>query len=292
MTWLLYSLLTAGFESLKDVASKQGLKQLDEYVVAFASMAISVLGLLPAVLWDGIPELKLAFWGALVAGGLLTLVAFTLYIRAIKIADLSLTVPLVTLTPLFMMVTSPLIVQEYPSWADGVGALLLVVGAYVLNIQGREEGFWAPLRQLVANPGSRLMLWVAVIWSVTSNIDKVGVVSSSPLMWALSLFAFIALGLLPIVWVRSRRQDRTKQLWLLRANAKTLLLAGGFQALAVGFQMVAIEMVPVTQVIAIKRMSALFSVLLGNLIFREKGLRERALGAAIMVGGVVMMNLL
>jgi drug/metabolite transporter (DMT)-like permease len=292
MTWLLYSLLTACFESLKDVASKQGLKQLDEYVVAFSSMTIAVLGLLPAVLWDGIPDLKPSFGWALVTGGLLNVVAFTLYIRAIKIADLSLTVPLVTLTPLFMMVTSPLIVHEYPSWADGVGALLLVVGAYVLNIQAQSQGYWAPLKRLVANPGSRLMLIVAMLWSVTSNIDKVGVLSSSPLMWAMSLFGFIALGVLPMVVVRSRHQDRAKQLWLLRTNAKTLALAGGFNALAVGFQMVAVAMVPVTQVIAIKRMSALFSVLLGSLIFREKGLRERALGAAIMVCGVVIINLL
>jgi drug/metabolite transporter (DMT)-like permease len=68
-------------------------------------------------------------------------------------------------------------------------------------------------------------------------------------------------------------------------------LAGVFNALGVGFQMVAVEHIPVTQVIAIKRMSALLSVLMGHFIFGEKGLRERLLGAVIMVSGVVMINL-
>jgi len=36
MTWIIFSTLTALFESLKDVASKRGLQQLDEYIVAWS----------------------------------------------------------------------------------------------------------------------------------------------------------------------------------------------------------------------------------------------------------------
>jgi uncharacterized membrane protein len=47
----------------------------------------------------------------------------------------------------------------------------------------------------------------------------------------------------------------------------------------------------VTQVIAVKRMSALFGVLWGHLLFKEKGLRERAAGTVLMMMGVFLITI-
>ncbi len=311
--WLFFASLTALFEACKDATGKQSLKTLDEYSVLFGFMAVGVALLCP-VLWlsGGVPVLQPDFWGALLIGGGLNILAFTLYVRALKLADLSLTVPLVTLTPLFLLVTSPLIVQEWPTWADGVGVVLLVVGSYVLNLKtpdsSRYAGWWAtkgnrlsdggsrvptlrglgflgPLGAMVDNPGSRLMLCVAFIWSITSNFDKIGVLNSSPLFWAFSLFCAIALGMLPFVLQRGRGFKPIIVQWRL------LGVTGGFNAIAITFQMLTLTMAPVAQVIAVKRMSALLSVLFGHFFFKEKGLRERLLGAAIMVAGVVIMAL-
>lgn len=301
--WLLFASLTALFEACKDATGKQSLKTLDEYSVLFGFMAVGVVLLCP-VLWlsGGVPVLKPGFWWALLIGGGLNILAFTLYVRALKLADLSLTVPLVTLTPLFLLVTSPLIVQEWPTRADGVGVVLLVVGSYVLNLKagggtgGRRAvptlrndrgvgGIWKPLVAMAGNPGSRLMLCVAFIWSITSNFDKIGVLNSSPLFWAFSLFCAIAAGMLPFVLQQGRGFAPLIVQWRL------LTVMGGFNAIAITFQMLALTMAPVAQVIAVKRMSALLSVLFGHFFFKEKGLRERLFGAAIMVTGVVVMAL-
>ena len=116
--WLFFASLTAFFEACKDATGKQSLKSLDEYSVLFSFMAVGVVLLLPVLLISGVPPLLPGFWVALLIGGSLNILAFTLYVRALKLADLSLTVPLVTLTPLFLLATSPLIVQEWPTWAD------------------------------------------------------------------------------------------------------------------------------------------------------------------------------
>ncbi|EDX87294.1 Integral membrane protein DUF6 [Synechococcus sp. PCC 7335] len=301
--WFFFASLTAFFEACKDATGKQSLKTLDEYSVLFSFMAVGVVLMLP-ILWfsGGIPTLEPNFWWALLIGGGLNILAFTLYVRAIKIADLSLTVPLVTLTPLFLLITSPIIVNERPTLADALGAILLVVGSYVLNItptissqanlsnpyqNGARKKFWAPLLSMVQNPGSRLMLCVAFIWSITSNFDKIGVVNSSPLFWAMSLFTLIAGGMVPFVFWRKPSAG----LKPLLCQWRLLTTTGGFNAIAITFQMLALTMAPVAQVIAVKRMSALLSVLFGHFIFREKGLRARLLGASIMVSGVVMMSL-
>jgi drug/metabolite transporter (DMT)-like permease len=295
--WLLLASLTAFFEACKDATGKQSLKTLDEYSVLFGFMSIGVVVLCP-VLWlsGGIPTLQPNFWWALLIGGSLNIWAFTLYVRALKIADMSLTVPLVTLTPLFLLATSPLIVQEWPTWADGIGVILLVIGSYALNLQAptvdapalsvsSRPPLFSPLLAMVRNRGSRLMLFVAFIWSITSNFDKIGVVNSSPLFWVFSLFAVIAAGMVPFVFRPGRGLKPLVAQWRL------LGITGGFNVIAVTFQMLALPMAPVTQVIAVKRMSALLSVLFGHFFFGEKGLRSRLIGAAIMVSGVVIMSL-
>ncbi|MEO1389395.1 MAG: DMT family transporter [Cyanobacteria bacterium J06634_6] len=290
--WLFFASLTAFFEACKDATGKQSLKTLDEYSVLFSFMSVGVVLMLPILLLNGgIPPIKPGFWLALLIRGGLNILAFTLYIRAIKIADLSLTVPLVTLTPLFLLVTSPIIVNEQPTSADAIGVILLVVGSYVLNLpasgEGRASSAFAPLLAMARNPGSRLMLCVAFIWSITSNFDKIGVVNSSPLLWAIALFAVIAAGMVPFVFLRRKSQGINKLL----AQWKILGVTGGFNAIAITFQMLALTTAPVAQVIAVKRMSALLSVLFGHFFFGEKGLRSRLAGAAIMVAGVVIMSL-
>ncbi len=286
MIWLVFAILTAFFESMKDVSSKNSLRRLDSYLVAWVANLFAVMFLIPLLLIAGIPTITAQFWIALLVGGSLNVVSFLLYVRSIQISDLSLTVPLVTLTPLFLLITSPLIVHENPSVADAIGILLIVLGSYVLNLRERRNGYFAPLRSMWRNRGSRYMLMVAFIWSITSNFDKVGVVHSSPLFWSTSLYCFLTVGMTPIAIVKSRRHFDQ-----IVPNLKPLMLIGLFHAIAITFQMIAVTYTLVTQVIAIKRTSALISVLFGHFLFKEKGLQERLTGAAIMVSGVVVMTL-
>ncbi len=286
MIWLVFAILTAFFESLKDVSSKRSLRNLDVYIVAWSANIFAVVFLIPLLLLAGIPKIDSQFWIALFIGGSLNVVSFTLYIRAIQIADLSLTVPLVTLTPLFLLFTSPLIVHENPTVADAIGILLIVIGSYVLNLRERQNGYFAPLKVLFRNKGSRFMLMVAFLWSITSNFDKVGVVHSSPLFWSTSLYAYLGVGMFPIALFNSRNKFNQ-----ILPNLKPLALIGLFHAIAITFQMIAVTYTLVTQVIAVKRMSALISVLFGHFMFHEKGLQERLSGAAIMVLGVIVMTL-
>lgn len=57
-------------------------------------------------------------------------------------------------------------------------------------------------------------------------------------------------------------------------------------------QMYALTMAIVPYVIAVKRLSAVFGVLLGAWIFKERGLSERLFGASLMVAGVFFIAVL
>lgn len=292
MLWFFLSSGTALCEALKDATGKQALKSLDEYSVLLGFSTVGALLMGSFMLaTEGLPILGPGYKQALLIGGGLNILAFTLYCRAIKTADLSLTVPLVTLTPLFLLVTSPIIVGEWPTQFDAIGVILLIVGSYVLNFKPTQGFTLAPLQAIMTNPGSRTMVGVAFLWSITSNFDKVGTLNSSSLFWGMSLFATVAMGMVPFVVQRILQNGLQSVTHPLKGQAKFVILAGVFIAIGVSLQFTALTMAPVAQVVAVKRMSALISVGLGYVLFGETDLRERLLGAAIMVSGVAIMSI-
>jgi len=286
MLWLIFSFFTALFESLKDVFSKKSLKNIDEYVVSWSLRFFALPFLIPLLFFIEIPSLGNKFWLALLVSGSLNVIATILYMKAIKHSDLSITVPMVTFTPLFLLLTSPLIVGEFPNFLGLIGVLLIVLGSYTLNIKQRHEGYLAPFRALLKEIGPKLMLSVAFIWSITSNFDKIGVQNSSPIFWAIAVNIFIILVMLPIMLYKSSGSIQN-----IRTNYKALFPVGLFSALTLIFQMTAISLTLVTYVISIKRTSAIMSVLFGHMIFKEKNVGERLVGAVIMIVGVLFITL-
>ncbi|NBB78693.1 MAG: hypothetical protein GVY36_04510 [Verrucomicrobia bacterium] len=78
-----------------------------------------------------------------------------------KKSDLSLVFRLINRTPLFIFVTSPLIASEFLRLITIPGIILIVLGAYLLNIKTRERNFFAPLKALWYSQGTRAVVAVA-----------------------------------------------------------------------------------------------------------------------------------
>ncbi len=263
MIWFVFSILTALSESCKDVFSKKGLANIDEYVIAWALRFFA----LPILFFIKMPPLGQEFWIALVVGAGLNAVCTILYMKAIKQSALSLTVPLVALTPMFLLLTSPFMIGEFPDLSGVLGIVLIVIGSYVLNFNASSWGYFAPFRTLLQEPGPRLMLITAFLWSITATSG-------------------MAIVLIPIMLYKSPRA--IQQIPLVY---KKLAPIGFFCALTVIFQMLAVSLTLVAHVIAIKRTSTVMSVLWEFFIFRESGFKERLLGASIMVAGVLLISL-
>ncbi len=286
MTWIFFAVLTALFRSFTDVAGKFGLKNMDEYIVAWALNFFALPLLIPLLFFIEIPEITEGFWLAIFISGTLNIATAIFYLKAIKLSDLSLVSPLATFTPLFLLITSPLIIGEFPTLFGLIGILLIVFGSYILNLKEKKNGILAPFKALVNNKGARLMLLVAFIWSITSNFDKIGLQNSSPIFYGVAVNIFITIGITPFVFLKSRKNIKQ-----IPKNLKSLIPVGIFHGLMITFHMIAISMTLVAYLISIKRTSAVISVLFGSLIFKEKGLKERILGAIIMIIGVLFITL-
>ena len=275
---------TALSEAFKDIFSKKNLVHIDEYTAAFSMHLVQSVVLAPVVWWLGVQSVSSRFLLALAASTVLQLVVILLYMKAIKRSELSTSIPLITLTPLFMLLSSPILIGEFPSAPGVAGIVLIVAGTYILNIDGNRNKPFAPFQNLYRNVGSRYMLIVAFLWSITSNIDKVGVEETSPVFWAFTKDFVILLYLTPIMYLKSKQPHRQ-----LRARAPLLTAVGLLRTASVVTQMFAIQYILVAYVIAIKRSSALFIMIWAFLFMNERAyFKTRLAGMIIILLGLVV----
>jgi drug/metabolite transporter (DMT)-like permease len=223
------------------------------------------------------------FGWVLLLDGALNVLASLLYIRAMKHSDASLVAPMMFLTPAFMMATSPLMLNESISFIGVMGVLLAAFGSYLLGVSKTDSGFWAPFQALANDRGVRFMLAAVVIWSVTSNLDKIGVLASTPLIWSVSMSCFLACGSTALLYFSREPRAAPAPLW---GGAG----AGLGQALQAIFQNIALVFLNAPYVIAIKRTSAVMTVIMSGAFLKEDT-RYRMAGSLIMASGTALIIL-
>ena len=76
---------------------------------------------------------------ALGSGVLLTL-SRILYIEALSESDMSITIPMVSISPLFLLVLAALLLGEVPSIVGVLGVVLITSGTYLFGVSGSTGG--------------------------------------------------------------------------------------------------------------------------------------------------------
>ena len=282
--WLFLGLSSGLFHALQSMVSKKALEDVNHYLVAFAYAAFSLPYFIIALLWFDLAPLNFTFWWAAIATSALNVVALVLLMKALSIGELSLTMPFLSFTPIFLIFTSNLMLGESPSLMGIYGIILIVGGAYVLEMK-KGTGISGPFRAFLKNRGSQLVLLVAFIYAITSNLDKITVQNSNPITRNIIVLVLMAIMLLLLIRFKSNQK-----LVEIKSRYKLLLIAGFFAALTLLFQMIALTIAMVPYVISLKRTSALFSVILGFMAFKERNVGPKLLGSALMVAGVLLIS--
>ncbi|MFH0867991.1 MAG: DMT family transporter [Candidatus Woesearchaeota archaeon] len=279
MLWVLYSLLSAFSWATADVFTKKA-SNVNDYILVLSRFLYATPFVLSLLFFIPIPKLDMSFW--LVLGLLIILesLGWVLYVKSIKIAPLSLVVPLLSLTPVFMVLTSFVILNEVPSLIGFFGILLVVIGAYILNLRDHKKGILDPLRFILREKGCVYMIIVTFLFSITANLGKIIIQRSSPLFASVVYFPLMMILFLVIAFFTSR-----KNIVQLKSNFKSLFPIGLFFGLMSISHNFAVRLVIVPYMISIKRTSSIFSVLYGWLLFKEKNIGHRLIGAVIMLIG-------
>lgn len=208
--------------------------------------------------------------------------AIFLFFAALRVSPLSVTIPMLSLTPAFASLLSLLILGEHPQPRQWAGIALVVAGALAVNV--RTAGGLALGRER----GSLYMTGVALLWSLTAVLDKWALgFASVPTHAAVQSAAVGACLVLPVL-----RRPAPGAVAGVRAVRGTLVLALVVAGLALGLQLVALRLTLVGVVEAVKRaVGRLAAVIVGRVAFGEPVTPGKLGGIAAMGIGIALLTL-
>lgn len=286
MLWFTLSLMTALAVSTQDVWVKKWFSRLTPYDMLTYPLFYSLPLIIASLVFISVPVFDSTYIWTVAVSIPLNGVALILYMKAIKISPLSLTVPFLAFTPAFIIGTGYFFLDEMPSlWGVG-GILVTCLGGYILNLEPGKWRFLAPFKAFFRETGSWVMFIVSFLFSFGAVIGKLGIIHSSPMFFTMTFFAGLNVTL--ILFFVSIKKVRIKtyleEPWKGMVSGILLFI----HAICHGF---AINLTKAAYMISIKRLSIIFSMILGAIVFKEKNVIFRFGGAFLMFVGAAIISL-
>jgi drug/metabolite transporter (DMT)-like permease len=309
MLWIFLALLGAVANAAYFIIIKKYIPALDPRILTGIGFTIGGILLFAVSASLGFPAIGPEFFPAVAITVVLNICGLNLIFKALSSSDLSLSVPMLSFTPVFLIGTSYALLHEVPSFFGFLGICIIVSGSYVLNISAGHEHFLDPVRSMMRNRASWYMLLVAFLFAVSINFDKIALLNSDPFFgMALTVMSIgIAFLLLSAYSLMARRyyntdlppnplkksEQQVTPAWSVPQKQFVILtlLIGLFVAIEAASINVAYTLQIVPYVIAIKRLSIIFMVLYGTIVLSEGDISKRVTGATIMVLGAMIILL-
>lgn len=286
--WILLALVSAVATATRDPIYKKLLTiDVNPYILGGVQFLIAGGLLITVSIVYGLPEIQSGFIGAVAGTVILNIVATILVFKSIKRGEISLVAPLLSFVPAFAVVTSFLMLGELPTWWGLLGILIIIIGSYVLHRDSFAESLGTTYRRFLNSRAGLYMLIVAAIFSVSANFDKMAALTGTPLFASAIIDLILGAALIilsPLDKTHTVRRSIIKPAVILWFIPLGLLFAVGTWAQNTAFTL---EIVP--YVSAVVRTSAILTIFYGRYIFGEGHIRWRLLGAAIMLGGTILL---
>ncbi len=288
--WVLYSLFFAVWTASQTFLVKKLTGKINPlsllYVFFLFNIPITFILLL---FLGGIPKTTPDFFIFIGIAGLLDTIAFISSYVAISRSSISLISPIGSFGPVFTTIIAAFTLNEIPTPIKFAGILLVVFGAYLLNVADVKEGIMMPFKKLFSHKGVLLFLLANFLWSITPIFQKKAIFETHP---QIPLFAsvigmcFVFLFLTPFALKRA-----IKSLKEVKANFKWFAINGVGTAFSQAAAYAAFALVYVGYASSLFRLSSLFIIVLGGVFLKEKRIKERLLGASVMLLGAILLAL-
>jgi uncharacterized membrane protein len=209
-----------------------------------------------------------------------------LLMKALQISPMSLCIPFMSFSPVFLIATAFLVLGEMPPPVKLIGVSLIVVGSFVIHRRLFATGWTAPFEAIIREKGCRYVLLVALILAITMPVEKQLILMSDPLTTAFSN----GIGLCLLFGIFAYAQSSNVKA-VMRQTPHWAIIAGIFDAGAILLLYVTLNYLALVITISIKRAGIVLAILLGWLIFKEREITDKLIAASVMVGGILIFYL-
>lgn len=295
---MLLAIILAIGSGILDASSRIAIKasKFDPFLL----LGIGFLSALPLyavwLAYTGIPNIKEGFWIVVAFHVPLLLLAQWMTVKAHRVSQLTVAAPYLSLTTLFLFVTSPLMVGAIPTLWGFMGAVLIISGIVFVHT---GEGFGALWRTFQSEPGVRYLIGVATIYAVTANLDKIALDASNAPFFLVVDASFLAIGAFALHVITKNHNKETRNHG--KMNYHPAVIYGLVVAVSVIAHMIALGLTDqVPYVIAGKRagtvlFATLSGLLLGLLSTTHKGemhdAKRKIIASLVVIAGTLLVVL-
>lgn len=286
--WFVFALLSAILYSFRGVLEKTAITRINQYVLGlgirlFALPFFFIPFIINPDLFVPIHELPANFWIAVLVVSIISTPLETLfYYKALKQEELSLALPILSLSPVLTIGFAALAFGEYPTFIGALGVLIILLGVYALKSSHIHEGLLTPLKHLAKSKGVQFMVIVACSLALSGVLDKMGVKASNVYMYALCNYVLVSLSLFCFALAKA-----PKHLGQLKTHFGAFSLVGLVVASYTLFYLLALDAGNTAYVVAIRSASVLITIIFGVWLFKENNLGTKILAGALIFLGLV-----
>lgn len=286
--WIIFSILSAAAAAGSRMFIKSAGDNATDRTIVFSRSAIGAIPAWVLLAFAGIPALQSGFFPAVLVACICDVFAILSMSRALRSSSMGKSVPLLAFTPVFLLLTSYLVVGEAPSAQGVVGVLVIVAGSYLLRLGTSTRSLLEPFRLLFHSRGARYMLLTALLFSLTGPFFKRAIDASGP-VFTMAVSLPLSASLVCLIQLLTGKSPAA--LLPSGTNWKALLGVGLSVFFVALFVNLALTTGLVAYVISIKRLGIMLNIVIGALFFGERKLGQNLLAGAFMVAGAALISL-
>ncbi len=279
--WLPFAIATGLLFGMQTILIKKLSVSYSQHTVMAAVFLIAAIIFVPFLSRFSISDLPVFFlWTGL--SFIINIFAFSLLYLAIKNAPVSLVAPFFNLTPVFVIFTGIIVLNEQLSSKQVAGIVVIFLGAVLLQLPEMRDA----LSRGVFNRSVKsvfLALLVSFLWSFTAPMEKKALLAGNSISYGFMINLLLGL------YFGGRVVLAKREKLALIIKQPALLMVGVITGTMALVQYQAILLQKVGPVIAYKRAGVILSIGYGILILKEKTGYYRIFGAvAIIAGGFIL----
>lgn len=266
-----------------DLARKLSLKKIspESILIIFSLFQILIFSFW-LFLFDFSFQLKNYFFvGILLI--LINVISALFFLNSLKISELSMTIPLLSFTPLFSAIFSFFLLDEKLKIFQYLGIFFIIFGTMILYSRSLKiSEIFRSITVLGNNTAAKYMLFVSVMWSITPILDKICLQSAS-----INIHGLIqAIGML-LFLIFFHKKKIKKEIFIFKKEYKLILITMLIGVGATILQFLAILTSFVSIMESIKRTMGQFgSLYFGRFFFNETISSQKVLGIVLLSFGI------
>jgi drug/metabolite transporter (DMT)-like permease len=284
--WYSLALIAALFSATAAILEKKILFKQKALAMSTALAIFNLLLAIPFFFFISFASITSVSLGVLFFKSILGAFAFLFVMLGIKNLEISKALPLLVLTPGLVALFAFLILGESLTLLQILGLILLLIGTYVLQLKPKQKLF-NTFKQALTSKGNHYIFFALILFTITSILDKALLKNFKLPINAFMGFQHLFLGIIFLVIIIFSKNTASLKPTFKQAGLMIFILA----IITITYrytQISAVKIAPVALVLALKRISVFFAVIIGGTLFKDHNLLIRILATIIMIAGAVL----